>query len=158
MIKQILLTTLLLTTSYSSVINCDKDSEFQIYELSQTPELYVRGGDEVSLTLKYHSDREIEEGYISTSVTLNGIPFSPSIEDLCKSISCPLSPGDHDGSTTGIFPSGITGKIVSKVEWYDSFDNLLLCIESTMKVTSLLRGSYSLTDDSSTFTGFTETD
>lgn len=109
---------------------------FTITELSQDPASNVVAGQNVSLTLKYTSPEEISGGTATTSVTLNFIPFSPSVEDLCTKATCPITVGEHDGSSWGLFPSGVTGTVVSKVEWKDPSGRLLLCIQSKLAASS----------------------
>lgn len=109
---------------------------FTITELSQDPATNVVAGQNVSLTLKYSAPEEISAGTAKSSVTLNFIPFTPSTEDLCTKAECPITVGDHDGSSWGLFPSGVSGSLVSKVEWKDSSDRLLLCIQSKLSASS----------------------
>lgn len=105
---------------------------FTITELSQDPVTNVVAGQNVSLTLKYTAPKEIAAGTATTSVTLNFIPFTPTVEDLCTKASCPITVGEHDGSSWGVMPSGVSGSLVSKVEWKDSLGRLLLCIQSKL--------------------------
>ena len=76
-------------------------------------------------------------GRAVTSITYNYLPFQPTEEDLCINTECPITPGEHDGSTWYEWPSGLSGVVVSKVEWHDLSNNLLLCIESKLTATGM---------------------
>lgn len=123
-----------------NIRDCGKESTlFKITELSQSPIDKIIPGQNLTLTLKYDVPHEITAGTVETSVSLNFIPVGSSTEDLCSTISCPIESGIHDGSTWTSFPTGISGTLVSKVNWYDENKNNLLCIESTIKASSSLR-------------------
>jgi hypothetical protein len=124
---------LFVSAAQATVTDCGAGKAlFTITELSQDPPTTVTANQNVSLTLKYTAPEEITAGTATTSVTLNFIPFSPTVEDLCVKAACPITVGEHDGSSWGLFPSGVSGSLVSKVEWKDSTDRLLLCIQSKL--------------------------
>lgn len=128
----------LLATTSASITDCGGGAAaFKITELAQDPPSTVGTGQNVSLTLKYTVSEEVTAGRVVKSVTYNYIPFEPTEEDLCANAACPLTPGDHDGSTWYEWPSGVSGLIDSKVEWYDMKDNLLLCIDSQFTATGM---------------------
>jgi hypothetical protein len=120
--------------------DCGTDTLFKITELSQTPETIVHAGENFTLTLKYEVPYEIIGGRRETSVSLNFIPLGTKEENLCESVECPLEPGAHDGSTWAFFPSGVSGTLVSKINWYDEKENHLLCLESKVSASSSFRG------------------
>lgn len=126
----------LLVNALAGVTSCG--GAFPITKLSQTPDLYVKPGDNVTLTLLYDvpSNLVVSAGIATSSMTLNGIPFSPSTENLCTKVPCPIIPGSYDGSSWTTFPSGVLGKITSRVVWKDSNGQQLLCLDSTMKATT----------------------
>lgn len=109
-------------------------SLFTITELSQSPADTVSAGENTTLTLLYTAPEEIPAGTATKSVTLNFIPFSPTVEDLCANAPCPITVGDHDGSSWYLFPSGVSGTLVSKVVWADDQGRQLLCIQSKYSV------------------------
>ena len=126
----------LLATASASIEDCGGSSAvFKITDLAQDPVSTVSAGQNVSLTLKYTVPQEVTGGRVVKSVMYNYIPFAPTEEDLCTNAACPLTPGDHDGSTWYVWPSGASGLIDSKVEWYDLKDTLLLCIDSQLSAT-----------------------
>ena len=126
--------------AFGGVVDCG--GLFKITELSQSPDTYVRGGDNTTLTLKYDVPETWTplEGTTTTSISLNGLPLTPSVDEICKSVKCPITHGSHDGSSWTTFPSGVTGKIVSKVVWKDTNNVQLLCLQSTFKAEA---GTYS---------------
>jgi hypothetical protein len=115
-------------------------SLFTITELSQDPPNTVKAGDNVSLTLLYSASEEITAGTATKSITLNFIPFAPTTEDLCANTACPITVGDHDGSSWYEWPAGVSGTVVSKVVWEDNQGRQLLCIQSKFSSTQLLIG------------------
>lgn len=127
---------------YGNIRDCGKENTIlKITELSQSPKDYIKPEQNFSLTLKYEVPEGIEilDGTAETSVSLNFIPMGTTTDSLCSKMECPLEPGMHDGSTWALFPSGVTGTLVSKINWYDEKKNHLLCIESSIKATSNLR-------------------
>lgn len=76
----------------------------------------------------------VTDGTAKYSFTFNGIPFSPTVDDLCTQVACPLVPGIYNLSSTSQFPSGISGKIVTTIQWYNTEKALLLCSELTEKI------------------------
>jgi len=76
----------------------------------------------------------VDAGTTKYSLSLNGIPFTPTVDDLCSQTSCPKVPGSYNESSSDVWPSGISGKIVTKLEWYDSNGALLLCSQTTERV------------------------
>lgn len=75
----------------------------------------------------------VTAGTAKYSITFNGIPFSPTVDDLCTQVDCPLVPGIFNLSSTSQFPS-VSGKIISKIQWYNEDASLLLCSELTEKM------------------------
>jgi hypothetical protein len=120
------------TSTLANIIDCG--GLFKITELYQSPDSYVSVGQNVSLTLKYNVPiADFTGGTAINSITINGIPIGSSTDDLCTKLDCPIISGPHDGSSWAIFPSSVSGKIVSKVIWKDSLNNQLLCVQSTLK-------------------------
>jgi hypothetical protein len=117
----------------ASVKDCGVSPLFTITELSQDPASTIMANQNLSLTLKYYAPEEITTGTVTKSITLNFIPFSPSTEDLCANAPCPIPVGDHDGSSWSLFPSGVSGTLVSKVVWNDEQGRELLCVQSSLK-------------------------
>ena len=77
---------------------------------------------------------EISAGSAKYSISLNGIPFPATNEDLCTQIVCPQVPGTFNISSGDVWEGGVSGKIVSKIEWFDTANSLLLCSQTTIRV------------------------
>ena len=123
-----------LTSAVASISNCGSNPAFTITALDQSPLTKVTAGQNVSLTLKYTSYTPVSAGTVTTAVTYNFIPFQPTVDDLCKSVACPLAPGDHDGSSSVVTPSGVSGSVSTTITWADADGKQLLCIKSTLSV------------------------
>jgi hypothetical protein len=92
-------------------------------------------GDNVTLWIAYDLPYPpITGGTATYKFTLNGIPFTPTIADLCAQTTCPKPLGFNNETSWDIFPSGISGKIVSAIQWYDQNDDLVWCVETTWRV------------------------
>jgi hypothetical protein len=76
----------------------------------------------------------VTAGTAKYSFTFNGIPFSPTVDDLCTQVVCPLVPGIFNLTSTSQFPSGISGKVTSTIQWFNEGGALLLCSELTEKI------------------------
>ena len=77
---------------------------------------------------------EITGGTATYSVTYNGIPFPPTVNPLCDETTCPKAVGFNNETSSSIFPSGISGKVISTIKWKDQNDDLVWCVETTWKV------------------------
>lgn len=94
-----------------------------------------KAGDNVTLWVAYDLPAPAITGGTATyKFSLNGIPFSPTVDDLCTQTACPKDTGFNNESSWSIFPAGVSGKIVSAVEWKDQDDQLVWCVETTWRV------------------------
>ena len=125
-----------LTSVSATVADCGQGkSIFQIVDQSFSPEPPVAGKPyDYWFTYTVPDGVTVDAGSALYSVTLNGIPFPGTKEDLCLQTSCPKGPGFHNESSTDIWPSGVSGKIVTKLEWFDATGALLLCSQTTERV------------------------
>lgn len=139
----------LIAGSFASIKDCDPSSIFRPTQLSISPDPPIPG-QLVKLSLVFdNTGDEVNDGTVTTSITLNSIPISPSTVSLCENTICPIIHGINDRSTETTFPS-VTGIIKSRVTWTGSKGESLLCIESSLKVTgasswnpfSILQDSY----------------
>lgn len=144
----------LLRGSRATITDCGgANALFKITKLEFYPDK-LAPGENATLTLLYSVPEQIDGGTATTSVTLNFIPFTPTTENLCAAAGdlfaaqrpyqmpeCPITVGDHDGSSVATMPEGVSGTIVSKVEWRDLKDRLLLCIQARFSSTRGLLGA-----------------
>jgi ML domain len=117
----------------ASVKDCGVGTSlFQVQAVSLVPET-ASAGQEMTLHLEY----DVPEGVVITDGTaefqpiLNGLPFQPTVEPLCQQVPCPLGPGSYQNDTVSTWPTGITGKLETKMYWYDADGKELLCIDIT---------------------------
>jgi len=90
-------------------------------------------GQNVTLSVEY----TVPDGYylpagggnVLYDVTVNFVPLPQSVAPLCSVIPCPLAPGVYFNETVSAWPSGLTGKMTSKIRWKDANDALLACIQ-----------------------------
>jgi hypothetical protein len=123
-----------LTFADSKITDCTKASasRFTIQTLSLSPPDQASPGENVTLGLIYTNPTLVTDGTVTTSVTYNFIPLTPTVEPLCKSVVCPLEPGQHDGGVSYAFPTGLSGSVVTKIVWTVA-DIQVLCLQLTLK-------------------------
>lgn len=126
----------IVSPSFASVADCGAGkSLFQIKEQSFSPEPPVTGQRyDYWFTYTVPDGVTVDAGTTKYSLSLNGIPFSPSTEDLCLQTACPKTPGFYNESSSDTWPGGVSGKIVTKLEWFDAAGTLLLCSQTTERV------------------------
>lgn len=120
----------------STVKDCGAGTSlFTIHEQGFSPEPPTPG-ENATLWIYYEvpAGMDVNDGSAEYSFTLNGIPFAPTVDPLCTQIVCPQTPGLYNISSTSTWPTGVSGKISSKIAWYDLADNLLLCSELTERI------------------------
>jgi hypothetical protein len=122
--------------SQNSVTDCSSGkSLFKFTSGSLTPDPVVPGQDSsLTINAQIPDGTNITDGTVNYSFTLNGIPFTGETDSLCSQVECPLLPGPYTNTTTSVFPSGVSGKIVTTMKWYDTSKNLLLCTAVTARV------------------------
>lgn len=91
-------------------------------------------GDPTELWVAYNLKSNLTGGTATYSFTLNGLPFSPTVDDLCTQTSCPKDIGTYNETSHSTFPSGVSGKIVSKIQWANQDKQPVWCLESTFKI------------------------
>lgn len=92
-------------------------------------------GENVSLWVAYDLPApQITGGTATYAFSLNGIPFAPTVDDLCTQTVCPKETGFNNETSESVFPSGVSGKIVSSITWNDQNDDLVWCVETTWRI------------------------
>jgi hypothetical protein len=89
---------------------------------------------DTELWVAYDLRSEITGGTATYSYNYNGIPFSPTSEDLCSQTSCPKAVGTYNETSKSTFPSGISGKVVTKIQWTNQDSQPIWCVELTFKI------------------------
>ncbi len=127
---------LLTVPVFASVTDCNTASIFRPTVIGLNPDPPV-SGQAVRMTVQFENPGpEITSGVVTTSVTLNGLPFSPSVEALCQNTACPILVGENDRSTSSTWSANVNGKIITKSVWTNDADEELLCLLTTVKVGS----------------------
>ena len=128
----------------ATISDCDTSSLFRPTELAVTPDPPV-AGQPVAMTVKFNNPGPVvTDGTVTTSVTLNFIPFQPTEEPLCTNTACPIPSGAADRSTSSTWPDNVNGLIVSKSVWTGVNGESLLCVQTKFAVgsaRSALRGT-----------------
>ena len=100
---------------------------------SQPPTPVV--GDNITMWVGYTIDApEITGGTTTYKVTLNGLPFPPTVKNLCEETTCPKKIGFNNESSWSVYTGGVSGKVVSQISWKDQNDALVWCVETTWKL------------------------
>ena len=131
-----LYTVIALLNATNSVTDCSKGtSVFKFTGGSLLPDPVIPGQDSsITLNAEIPPGTNINGGTAKYSFSFNGIPFAPTTEDLCSDVACPLLPGPYTNTTTSVFPSGVSGKVTTKIEWFDTANNRLLCVDVTARL------------------------
>jgi hypothetical protein len=118
----------------ASITNCGQGSRFELTNLALHPDPPIPG-KQLDMTVQFtNPGSEVTDGTATTSVTLNFIPFQPTVKPLCEDTHCPLVTGPNDRSTSSVWPETVTGAISSKIVWTDVTGAELLCISIKTKV------------------------
>ncbi len=133
-----LLSLILLPFAIATISDCGSDGDLaKITYLSQDP-VDPKVGDNLTIELDYELSEVVTKGTATYDVTLNFIPFTPSVEDLCTEQAandpCPLEVGLHQDKSSSVVPSGVSGLITTKVTWKDDQDRQILCYKIGMSL------------------------
>jgi len=122
-------------TTNANIKDCSSaNSLFDFTDLALKPDPPVPG-QQVAMTVRFtNPGGTLDDGTVTTSITLNFIPFTPSVEPLCTNTKCPILNGLNDRSTIGTTPTSIQGKVVTKIVWTAINGSELLCIETTFSL------------------------
>lgn len=90
--------------------------------------------ENTTLWIAYDLKSPITGGTAKYSVSFNGIPFTPTVNDLCTQTVCPKEVGFYNETSSSLFPDGISGKVVSKIQWTDQDVLPVWCLETTFKI------------------------
>ena len=109
-------------------------SAFTINSLGFWPDPPIAGQNAtLSFGFTVPDGMTVTDGTAEYAYTLNYIPLPGSTDPLCQDAPCPISSGFHNLTSTSAWPSGVTGKLVSSIKWYDLARTLLLCVQITTK-------------------------
>ena len=134
-----LLTLGFLPTLLATYRNCGSSSDLaKNLVISIVPDA-AKAGQDVTTTFDYDLNTVITGGTATYGFSFNGIPFSPTVNDLCVEQAggccpdpCPLGIGHHSDKSITTFPS-VSGKIITTIKWADQDGSPILCVEWTVK-------------------------
>lgn len=126
---------LALLFGWSTVRNCGTSSDRAVIsEITSVPAIPVPG-DNVTLSVKYSFAGEpITGGTAHYKATLNYFPVYDETFDLCTQTKCPKEPGSYTEISNTLFPTGVSGKLVTTINWADQDEQPIWCVETTWKV------------------------
>jgi hypothetical protein len=121
--------------THASIKDCGAgQTVFQLTELSMNPDPPVRGKPVDMKVIFNNPGGEVSDGTVTSTISLNFIPFQPSTEPLCKNTVCPITEGLNDRSTSSVWPDTVSGAVSSKITWVGPNSENLLCIQFNTKV------------------------
>jgi hypothetical protein len=127
----------LFVSATSTIKDCDSTSVFRPVSLGLSPDPPVRGAP-VYMTVEFENPGPIiTDATVTTAVSLNYIPLTPSTKSLCEDTECPIATGFNNRSTASTWPDTVSGKISSKITWTDPTGHSLLCIQLTANVAKI---------------------
>jgi len=125
----------LLVFSKAGVTDCNASSIFRPTKLGLEPPVPIIG-ETVKMLVEFENPGpQVTAGTVTTTVTLNFIPFSPTVEALCQNTACPIVVGHNDRSTSSVWPN-VIGNIVTTSVWNSAEGDNLLCVKTSVKVGS----------------------
>lgn len=88
---------------------------------------------EYTVYLSGEFSKEITDGISKYNVVYNGLPISPTNNNLCDELknsntSCPINSGFYASQSKGSVPSGLTGKVIITNEWFTPSNERILCM------------------------------
>lgn len=91
-------------------------------------------GEQTELWVAYDLKSAITGGTATYTYSFNGIPFSPTVDDLCSQTKCPKVIGIYNETSDSDFPSGLSGKVITSIEWANQEYQPVWCVELTFKI------------------------
>ena len=129
-----LIALLAFTSANASVTDCSKGASlFKINSMSFLPEPAVKGQNS-TLLLSTTVPEQITGGTAKYSIKYNFIPLTPTIEDLCTVVSCPIMVGKLDTVSSYPIDKSLSGSIAIQVDWADQTGRQLLCVLIQTKI------------------------
>jgi hypothetical protein len=124
-----------LMTVNAAITNCGVGkSAFEVNGLGFWPDPPIAGENAtLSFGFTVPDGMTITDGTSQYSYTLNYIPLPGNTNPLCNDVPCPITPGFHNLTSTAAWPTGVSGKLVTTINWYDLAKNLLMCVQLTTK-------------------------
>jgi hypothetical protein len=130
-----LLGVLAFTSINASVTDCSKGASlFKIDSMSFSPDPAIKGQNS-TLLVSSTVPEQITGGTAKYSIKYSFIPLTPTIEDLCKAVSCPIMVGKLDTVSSYPIDKSLSGSITIQIDWADQTGRQLLCVLIQTKIT-----------------------
>jgi hypothetical protein len=130
-----LLGVLAFTSINASVTDCSKGASlFKINSMSFSPDPAIKGQNS-TLLVSTTVPEQITGGTAKYSIKYSFIPLTPTIEDLCKAVSCPILVGKLDTVSSYPIDKSLSGSITIQIDWADQTGRQLLCVLIQTKIT-----------------------
>lgn len=125
----------LLFTSCSAIVtDCSNGlSVFKLTSMSFLPDPAVPG-ENSTLLLSMNVPEVVNAGTATYTTTYNFIPFTPTVDNLCDAIACPIQAGELHTYSSYPIDSSLSGTIVIKIEWKDPDAKELMCVQIKTKI------------------------
>ena len=138
--------------SSASVSDCSSGSSlFKLTSMSFAPDPPIPGQNS-TLLLSMDVPEEINDGTATYSITMNYIPFQPTVDPLCDTtVPCPITVGPLNTVSSYPFPDTLSGALTMKIQWADGAGRQLLCVQIK---TNLLYGNETCPVNYTGFAGF----
>jgi len=127
---------LMLSSTIGSVLDCaPTNSVFKLTSMIFSPDPVVKGQN-ATLQLAMNVPQQIDAGTATYAITYNFIPLTPTTQNLCNVVNCPISSGTL--TTTSSYPidSSLSGNLQVKVNWKDNSSRDLICVNVRTKIGS----------------------
>jgi hypothetical protein len=134
MFLRLLTLTTLAMNSVATITDCSNGkSLFSIQGLGFWPDPAVKNSNSTISFAYTVPEPGFSGGTATYAATYNFLPITPTVEDLCKNVACPILPGPYNMSTSSTFPD-LSGSLTIKLVWKDLTGAQLLCALIKTKV------------------------
>ena len=113
---------------YASVTDCSAGkSLFRLTSMSFSPDPTVAGQNS-TLLLSMKIPEVINNGTATYTSTYNFLPLTPTVDDLCTTVACPINQGTLDTLSSFPVDKGLSGRLTINIVWADLTGRQLLCV------------------------------
>jgi len=117
-----------ITPVIASVADCSKGkSLFQLTSMSFSPDPTVAGQNS-TLLLSMKIPEMINNGTATYTSTYNFLPLTPTVDDLCTTVVCPINQGTLDTLSSFPVDKGLSGRLTINIVWSDLTGRQLMCV------------------------------
>lgn len=121
-------------TTLVNVKDCGSSGDIAQYLSGSFEPIPPVANQNATLSFTYNLKQDVTDGTATYSYNINYIPFPDDVFPLCTQTACPLTIGQHTETSTDLFPSGVSGRIVNTIRWADQNGDPILCVQTTMSL------------------------